>query len=74
MGRLRVRQSLSAVTGACFLISKICLAKVGRFDETMFAIAYNDVDFCLRATSAGFRVIWTPFATLLHHELGELRQ
>lgn len=68
MGRLWVRQSLSAVTGACFLVSRACLEQVGRFDDTAFKIAYNDIDFCLRAQSAGFRVVWTPFAKLVHHE------
>ena len=68
MGRLQVRQSLSVVTGACFLISRRCWEAVGPFDEEKFAIAYNDVDFCLRAVSQGFRVIWTPFAELIHHE------
>jgi GT2 family glycosyltransferase len=68
MGRLAVRQSLSAVTGAAMLISRTCLDAVGPFDEEDFAIAYNDIDFCLRAGEKGFRVIWTPFATLIHHE------
>ncbi|MGA2895116.1 MAG: glycosyltransferase family 2 protein [Xanthobacteraceae bacterium] len=68
MARLHVRQSVTAVTGACMLISRACLAKVGGFDEDAFAVAYNDIDFCLRAASSGFRVILTPFATLIHHE------
>jgi O-antigen biosynthesis protein len=68
MARLHVRQSLTAVTGACMLISRDCLAKVGPFNDEQFAIAYNDIDFCLRAGEAGFRVVWTPFATLIHHE------
>jgi GT2 family glycosyltransferase len=68
MARLHVRQSLTAVTGACMLISRACLKKVGSFDEGEFAIAYNDIDFCMRAVSKGFRVVWTPFATLIHHE------
>jgi GT2 family glycosyltransferase len=68
MGRLAVRQSLAAVTGACMLISRRCLEAVGDFDEENFAIAYNDIDFSLRAGRAGFRVVWTPFATLYHHE------
>ena len=38
------------------------------FDEENFAVAYNDVDFCLRARAAGFRTLYTPFATLVHHE------
>ena len=68
MNRLRARQSLSVVTGACMLISRACWRAVGSFDEEVFPIAYNDVDYCLRATGAGFRVVWTPFATLIHHE------
>lgn len=68
MGRLWVRQSMSAATGACLLISREALRCVGPFDESQFAIAYNDVDFCLRARAAGLRVVWTPFAALVHHE------
>jgi GT2 family glycosyltransferase len=68
MGRLKVRQSLAAVTGACMLVSRPCIEAVGPFDEQNFAIAYNDIDFCMRAGRAGFRVVWTPFATLYHHE------
>lgn len=68
MGRLNVRLALSVVTGACMLISRPCIEKTGPFDETLFGIAYNDVDFCLRAAALGFRTIWTPFATLIHHE------
>lgn len=68
MGRLWVRQTLSCVTGAVMLMSRKCADTVGSFDETNFAIAYNDVDFCLRATNAGFRVVWTPFALMLHRE------
>ena len=66
--RLAARQSLSVVTGACMLATRACFEAVGGFDEDVFAIAYNDVDFCLRAGAKGFRVIWTPFARLVHHE------
>lgn len=68
MGRLAVRQTLSAVTGACMLISRRCFEDTGLLDEERFAIAYNDIDYCLRAMSKGYRTIWTPFATLIHHE------
>ena len=68
MGRLKVRQSFAAVTAACMLLSRRCAEAVGEFDEQTFAIAYNDIDFCLRAGRAGIRVVWTPFATLRHHE------
>jgi O-antigen biosynthesis protein len=68
MARLMVRQTFSAVTGASMLISKDCRAVTGDFDEKTFAIAYNDIDYCLRAGEQGFRTVWTPFATLIHHE------
>ena len=67
-GRLAARQSFSVVTGACLLVSRACFEAVGGFDEDDFAVAYNDVDFCLRAGALGFRVVWTPFAKLVHHE------
>jgi GT2 family glycosyltransferase len=60
-GRLWVRQSLSAVTGACLLVSREAMRRVGPLDETRFAIAHNDVDLCLRALAAGYRILWTPF-------------
>jgi GT2 family glycosyltransferase len=50
------------------LVSRDCLQSTGPLDEQVFPIAYNDVDFCLRAVDKGFRVVWTPFATLIHHE------
>lgn len=68
MGRLCVRQSLAAVTGACMLVSRRCAEAVGPLDEANFAIAYNDIDFCMRAGRQGYRVVYTPFATLRHHE------
>ncbi|WP_434055997.1 MAG: glycosyltransferase family 2 protein [Roseibium sp.] len=66
--RLLVRNGMVCVTGAVMLISKECKEKVGDFDEANFAIAYNDVDFCIRAHAANFRIVWTPFACLYHHE------
>lgn len=68
MNRLHVRNSMSCVTGAAMLISGECLKEVGDWDEFNFPIAYNDVDYCLRARKAGYRVIWTPFSCLYHHE------
>lgn len=67
-GRLRHRQNFSAVTGACMLVSAACWAALGGFDATHFAVAYNDVDFCLRGGEQGFATVWTPHATLIHHE------
>jgi hypothetical protein len=43
-------------------------SEVGGFDEEQHAIAYNDVDLCLRIRERGYRIVWTPFAELYHHE------
>jgi len=68
MGRLFVRQTLGAVTGACMLVTRPCFEALGGFDEERFPIAYNDVDLCVRARALGYRTVWTPFARLIHHE------
>ncbi|HAI6880448.1 TPA: glycosyltransferase [Escherichia coli] len=61
-------QELSAVTAACLLTHKELYLALGGLDETNLPIAFNDVDYCLRVRDAGWRVIWTPFAELYHHE------
>lgn len=58
-----------AVTGACMMIPKSVFTKLGGFDEK-YEIGYGDIDICLRAGEAGFRVVYTPFAELVHHEGG----
>ena len=68
MNRLHLRNSMTCVTGAAMLLSGDCVRTVGDWDEQSFAVAYNDVDYCLRAHKAGFRILWTPFACLYHHE------
>jgi GT2 family glycosyltransferase len=68
MNRLHVRSSMTCVTAAAMLVSGSCRAATGDMDEENFAVAYNDVDYCLRAYRNRFRTIWTPFATLFHHE------
>ncbi len=67
MNRLSVTQNISAVTGACMLIPMRIWNMVKGFDETL-AVCYNDVDLCLRIRDAGYKIIWTPFAELYHHE------
>lgn len=68
MGRFYVRQSVSAVTGACLLISKSCFEEAGGMNEQKFAVAYNDIDLCLNAVRQGYEIILTPFSSLIHHE------
>jgi GT2 family glycosyltransferase len=68
MGRLHVRNGMNCVTGAVMLISGDCQRQIGLFDEENFAVAFNDVDYCLRAHKAGYRIVWTPHACLYHLE------
>ncbi len=65
--RAVLQQELSAVTGACLMVRRAVFQEVGGLDEQI-AVAFNDIDFCLRLRAAGYRNIWTPFAELIHHE------
>lgn len=56
-----------AVTGACMYIRREVIDRVGLLDEG-FPMAYEDVDYCLRAWHAGFRVIYWPTSELYHLE------
>jgi GT2 family glycosyltransferase len=67
-GRLKLVQTLSAVTGACLVVRKDVYEKVGGLDEKNLGIAFNDVDFSLKVQQIGYRNVWTPFAELYHHE------
>ena len=66
-GRASLHQELCAVTGACLMIRRKLFDEVGGLEEQL-AVAFNDIDFCLRLRAAGYRNIWTPFAELIHHE------
>ena len=65
--RAALAQAMSAVTAACLVVRKGVFTEAGGFDEAL-AIAYNDVDLCLRLRARGFENIWTPFAELYHYE------
>ncbi|MCC6669520.1 MAG: glycosyltransferase family 2 protein [Planctomycetes bacterium] len=60
-------REVSAVTGACLLTRRELWLELGGMDET-FAVAFNDVDYCLRVRARGLRVVYTPRATLWHYE------
>ncbi len=67
-GRASLIYSVSAVTGACLLVQKDLYTLVGGLNEHELAVAFNDVDFCLKLIRAGYRNVWTPYAELYHHE------
>lgn len=61
-------QNLSAVTAACMLVHKQQFHKVGGFDQEHLAVAFNDIDLCLKLREAGGLIVYTPYAELIHHE------
>lgn len=66
-GRARLAQEMSAVTAACLFVRKSVFDQVGGLDEQL-SVAFNDIDFCLRVRTEGYRNLWTPYARLYHHE------
>lgn len=67
MGRLKAAQDISAVTGACLMVKREVFEALNGLDED-FAVALNDVDFCLRARDLGKLVVFDPDAQLYHYE------
>ncbi len=63
-----VIRNVSAVTGACLMSRAEVFQEVGGFDEQAFAVAFNDIDLCLKIGQQGYRVLYTPHALLYHHE------
>ena len=68
MGHNIVCRSVSANTAACLAVRRSVYLEVGGLDEENLAVAFNDVDFCLRVSRLGLRHVWTPFAEAVHHE------
>ena len=61
-------QDMSVVTAACMLTRAEAFHAAGGFDETKLAVAFNDVDLCLKIGRAGYRIVFTPAVVAEHHE------
>ena len=66
--RSKVTRNYSAVTAAALAVRKSTYDEVGGLDANNLAVAFNDVDFCLRVKEAGYDNVYSPFAELYHHE------
>jgi GT2 family glycosyltransferase/glycosyltransferase involved in cell wall biosynthesis len=64
----KVARNYSAATAACLLVRRELYAEMGGLDERQFAVAFNDVDFCLRVGRRGLRCVYVPRAELIHKE------
>lgn len=67
-GLALTQRNVIAVTGACMLMRRSFFEAMGGFEEA-HSVINNDLDFCLRAHESGKLTVYTPYATLLHHEL-----
>ncbi len=61
-------RNCSAVTGACLLLARDKFFEAGGFDEVNLAVAFQDVDLCLKLLELGYRTVYTPYARLYHYE------
>jgi GT2 family glycosyltransferase len=61
-------QFVSAVTAACLVVRRKSFKAIGGLDEQNFAVAFNDVDLCMRLNTQGWQSLYEPRATLVHHE------
>jgi hypothetical protein len=65
--RAMLEQEMSAVTGAALLVRRTAFEALGGLDES-YAIAFNDVDFCLRLREKGWSIVFSAAAELRHYE------
>ncbi len=72
-GLALTQRDVSSVTGACMMVRRSVFEQLGGFDEE-HPVVNNDVDFCLRVGRAGYRVVYTPDAVLIHHEMASREQ
>ncbi|MEW6335098.1 MAG: glycosyltransferase family 2 protein, partial [Thermodesulfobacteriota bacterium] len=67
MGQFASIRGCSAVTAACMMVKREIFDRVAGFDET-YRVGFGDTDFCLRVREMGYANLFTPYATLYHHE------
>ncbi len=63
----RQQQDLSAVTAACMMVDRNAWEAAGGFEEKL-AVAFNDIDFCLKVREQGFLVVYEPNVEMYHYE------
>lgn len=60
-------RNLSAVTGACMMTKREAFNQVGGFDEKL-AVAFNDIDYCLKLRHHNLLIVYNPLVELYHYE------
>ncbi|MCG7360610.1 glycosyltransferase family 2 protein [Roseomonas sp. ACRSG] len=72
LGRFLSPHDLSAVTGACMAIRRTVFQELGGLEQQELQVEWSDIEICLRLRDRGYRVVWTPYATLRHWESASL--
>lgn len=67
MNRAQIVQDLNAVTAACIMVKSDIFDKLGGFDEKL-AVAFNDIDLCLRIRKEGYLIVYNPYSSFYHYE------
>lgn len=65
--QVKTINNYSAITGACLMCRREVFAEIGGFDETL-AVAYNDIDLCLKINNLGYKNVYLPHVVLYHYE------
>ncbi|MBH3345529.1 glycosyltransferase family 2 protein [Pseudomonas parafulva] len=68
LGSNQIARQQTAVTAACLLVKRSVLEYVNGLNEEKFPVAFNDVDLCMSIRNEGWKIIWSPFAELIHAE------
>ena len=65
--RIICQQDMSAVTAACMMVRKNVFDEVGGFTEEL-AVAFNDIDLCMKIRRTGHLIVYNPYCELYHYE------
>lgn len=66
-GQYDEEKEMDYVTAACIMVKKDLIDKIGLMDEGYFPIYFEEADYCIKAKKAGFKILYTGHAKLIHH-------
>jgi GT2 family glycosyltransferase len=67
-GQYNTEKECQYVTGAAFVIKREVIQNLGLLDSGFFPIYFEEIDYCIRAKMAGFKILYVPDAVVIHHE------
>ena len=66
--RYNQRRQLQFGISACMMLRRSLVVEIGTLDEAFNPVQFEDVDYCYRARSKGYKVVYEPMVTMLHDE------